>query len=79
MIVNKDAAGTMDPNWKSFPLRKLHKIERLKIHMDSTTTGRVDQLWKKEECSSHPKHILGKVKTTSQCCGLRASSGGSLE
>ena len=32
--------------------------------MEATTTGRVDQLWTKEKCSSHPQHLLGKEKNS---------------
>ena len=60
-------------------MSKLHKIGPLKSYMEATTTGRVDQLWTKEKCSCHSQHMLGKVKTAGQGCGLRASSGGSLE
>ena len=72
-------APTMLPSWKLFPLSKLHDIELLKSYMEATTTRRVDQLWTKEDCSSHSQNILGKVKTACQGCGLHDSSGGSLE
>ena len=54
---------TMLPSWKLFPLSKLHEIEPLKSYMEATTTRRVDQLWTKEDCSSHSQHILGEMKT----------------
>ena len=69
----------MPPNWKLLPLSKLHDIESLKRYLEGTTTGRVDQLWTKKECSSHTEFLLGKVQTACQGCGLRTSSGGSLE
>ena len=52
----------MPPNWKLFPLSKLHEIEPLKGYMEATTTGRVDQLLTKEVCSSHSQPILEKVR-----------------
>ena len=55
---------TMYPNLKLFPSEQLYKIESLKSYMEATTTGRVDQLWTKEKCSSHPQHLLGKVKNS---------------
>ena len=64
---------TMDPNLKLFPLSNLHKIEPLKRVMEATTSGRVDQLWTKEKCPSHPWHLLGKLKTAGQGCGLHHS------
>ena len=68
----------MPPNWKLFPLQKLHEIEPLKGYMEATTSGQVDQLRTKEECSNYSQHILGKVKTAGEGCGLQASSGCSL-
>ena len=56
----------MPPNWKLFLSRKLHEIEPLQSYMEATTTGGVDHLWTKEECSSHGQYILGKVKTSGQ-------------
>ena len=70
---------TMPPNWNVFPFRKLHEIEHFRSNMEVTTTGQVDQLLTKEEFSNYSQHILGKVKTAGQGCGLHASSGGSLE
>ena len=55
------------------------EIEPFKSYTKATTAGRVDQLWTKRNCSSHPLPLLGKVKTADQGCGFRASSGGSFE
>ena len=52
----------MPPNWKLVSSIKLHETEPLKSYMEATTTGQVDQLWTREDCSRHSQHILGKVK-----------------
>ena len=65
----------MPPNWKLFSLDKLHEIEPLKIHMEATTIGGVDQLWTKEECYSHSQHILGKVKIVARAVATREPVG----
>ena len=40
---NQNSWGTMLPNWKLFPLGKLHEVEPFKSYMQATTTGR--QIW----------------------------------
>ena len=55
--------GTMRLNWKIFSLSKLLEIEPFKSYMEATTAGRVDQLWTKGDYSSHPQHLLRKVKS----------------
>ena len=37
----KETPLTMPPNWKVFPLSKLHEIEPLKSYMEAGTTGQV--------------------------------------
>ena len=46
---------------------------------EATIAGRVDQLWKKRECSIYLQPLLGKVKLAGKGWGLHASSKGSLE
>ena len=38
------------------------------LSMEATPAGRVDQVWTKGICSSHPWPLLVKVKTAGQGC-----------
>ena len=62
----------MLPNWKLFPLSKVHEVEPFKRYIEATTAGQ-DQVWTKGNCSSPPEPLLGKVKTAGRGCGLCAS------
>ena len=58
--------GAIASKRKVFPLSKLHEIKTFKSYIEATTAGLFDQLWTKGICSSHPRPLLGKVKTTGQ-------------
>ena len=46
----------MPLDWKLFSLSKLHEIEPSTSSIEATTDGRVDLLFTKALCSSHPQH-----------------------
>ena len=43
------------------------------LRMEATPAGRVDKVWTKGICSSHPQPLLVKVKTAGQSCDFNGS------